>query len=308
MENLIKCHAFETLAVLRRDSRVGPAVRGCFEWLWHVAACHPEYIAVTTKQLAFEFGVERRAVEKWLAKLVEFGLVEIVERDKRRGLVCLYVFHPRPDRREPRPDPQRRLAFRCQEEAGKALDLCARKVQPNRVKRPPVRRKVQPNTICPRGRVFLTTTTTIRIWLLWSRSLKSQTSPTPKSTPAQEVRQKATSCLPGQPRSKEWEVEFLFTIAVLEQANIGGDAPGWVADAIAKTIEARPDRPLRYLRSVLINGLVEFLGLGTGENPRQAWAIFHALRRRVAPQVRRHLTEREGRRRNAIAAVKPSEG
>ena len=157
---MTKCEIFDSLAALRRDSRIGPAVRGCFEWLWHVAGGRADYIVVTTKRIAYDFGVERRAVEKWLDKLAEYGLIEIIDRDKRRGSIHLYVFHPRPERREPRRDRQQRLEFTAN--AGRdSLDLCAPKgpgvpsqastcapkVQPNRVKRPFARVKVQPETI-----------------------------------------------------------------------------------------------------------------------------------------------------------------
>ena len=122
----MKCEIFEGLAALRRDSRIGPAVYRCFDWLWHLAGGRANYIVVTTKRIAYEFGVGRRAVEKWLEKLMEYGLVEVIDRDKRRGTIHLYVFHPRPERREPRPDPQRRLDFPATL-GHERLDLCAPK-------------------------------------------------------------------------------------------------------------------------------------------------------------------------------------
>ena len=77
----------------------------------HLAGGRADYIVVTTKRIAFDFGVERKTVEGWLEKLQEYGLVEVVDRDSAGGRsICTSSTHGRIGR-EPRPDPQQRLDF-----------------------------------------------------------------------------------------------------------------------------------------------------------------------------------------------------
>ena len=117
----MKCEIFESLAPLRRAG-IQLAVYCLFEWLWHLVGGRPDYIVVTTKQIAYEFGKERRTIEGWFDKAGEQGLIEVMDRDKRRGTIHVYVFHPCPDRRERRPDPQRKLGFG----SGRVMGKCAR--------------------------------------------------------------------------------------------------------------------------------------------------------------------------------------
>ena len=63
------------------------------------------------KRAADVFGVHSRAIDKWVVNLQERGLSEVIEHDKRRGMVRVYVFHPLPELRGRRPDPQRLLAL-----------------------------------------------------------------------------------------------------------------------------------------------------------------------------------------------------
>ena len=253
----MKCEIFEGLSALRRDSRIGPAVRGCFELLWHLTGGRADYIVVTTKRIAYDFGVERRAVEKWLCKLEEFGLVEVVDRDKRCGTIHLYVFHPRPERREPRPDPQRRLEF-------PRLDLCAPKGPGERTDastcapKGPARlgeasncaRKGPDatNPVGPHARVdsdddeeqnFIIINQINADDPVWQRLSGAA------DKLVYEIYRRKGSC----PSLSRYQSIFLLSVALL--AETMGD--GWVTNAVAATEESEKARkPPSYLRTCLV--------------------------------------------------------
>ena len=101
---------WKLLRRLMRDAAIGAASKLCFKWLWDHAGRQPGQLSVTKAALAYELGRSPRAVDKWLAELVKAGLLEVADRDRRRGVVDIFVFQPNPG--EPfsqRPDPQTKL-------------------------------------------------------------------------------------------------------------------------------------------------------------------------------------------------------
>ncbi len=113
---------WDTLQPLRRDTAVGPAAKLCFEWLWHYAGGRPGYLVVNCKMIAYELGRDRSSAANWLSALEKHGLIEIVDRDKRRGALHVYVYHPNPGDRPARPDPQGRLPFEAPDVSGAPED------------------------------------------------------------------------------------------------------------------------------------------------------------------------------------------
>ena len=285
-----RCEVFASLETLRRDSRVGPAVRDCFVWLLHFAGGRPAYLVVTTKRIAYDFGVDRRAVEKWIAKLAEFGLIEVIDRDKRRGVLHLYIFHPRPERREPRPDPQRHLALDlCAPESapkGPALDLCAPKGLAG---------GGETSTCAPKG---LTT----RIIPACARVSSLLSSPVDDDMTAQwpQILQAAHAARKDifghRPRAAlDFDGKcFLATACavaeLLTQRDPSREWSGWLTYSIAVTARAKVESPIRYLRSTLRNNLVEYLGLCN--TPDDAKATLGQILAAVRPSVKRLLATR----------------
>jgi len=90
-------------------------------------------IVVTAADLGATFGRSPRAALKWLEQLEKHGLVSVVDRDKRRGTIFLYVYKPFPGTPIGSADPQRMLEFgECSpnptpKPAGGHSDLSARK-------------------------------------------------------------------------------------------------------------------------------------------------------------------------------------
>ncbi|MBN2024045.1 MAG: hypothetical protein JW809_14780 [Pirellulales bacterium] len=125
---------FDSLAPLHADNRIGASVARAFEWLWHQTRGKPGYILFTTRDLAYFFRRAQSRADEWIDKLVEAGLIEIIERTPR-GVLHVYVYHPNPaaERRRDPPDPQRRLAFADQtqewDEPARAIPFSAPKTE-----------------------------------------------------------------------------------------------------------------------------------------------------------------------------------
>ncbi len=101
---------WKLLRRLMRDAAIGAASKLCFKWLWDHAGRRPGQLSVSKAALAYELGRSPRAVEKWLAELVKAGLLEVADRDRRRGVVDVFVFQPNPGEAFPqRSDPQTKL-------------------------------------------------------------------------------------------------------------------------------------------------------------------------------------------------------
>ena len=82
--------------------------------LWERAGSQPEHIIVRPRDLANEMGLaDAKSARDYLEHLGRLGLVDIVDRHRRRGTISLYVYRPADiDDRTARPDPQRRLPLK----------------------------------------------------------------------------------------------------------------------------------------------------------------------------------------------------
>jgi len=301
----MKCEVFEGLAALRRDSRIGPAVRGCFELLWHLAGGRADYIVVTTKRIAYDFGVERRAVEKWIAKLGEYGLVEIIERDKRRGTIHLYIFHPRPDRRESRPDPQRRLDFPPTSGRDR-LDLCAPKgpggsgeasiYAPKGPAKPG-----EASTCAPKGPAGDNL----------SRACASDdsddeeefSSSSSLSLSAMDMVHGAIDLrrrlFPDRCPDLRHRDKVLLTSAVVIAESHGERGKHWLDESVELTIEHKPGKTVQYLKACLREGVATHLGrCSLADAPDEFARILLAVR----PMVEKAIVEFREKRRAEMAA------
>jgi len=289
-----KCEVFDSLAALRRDSRIGPAVRGCFEYLWHLTGGRADYIIVTTKQIAFEFGVERRAVEKWLLKLREYGLAEVIDRDKRRGTIHLYVFHPRPERREPRPDPQRRLDLWAPKgpDAGGEASICAPKGPATVGEASICAPKGPAEDYLPRVRASDDSDDKEEV------SSSSSLSLSVVLRDALSVRQRL---FPDR-RSKLKHRDRVFLASVVVVARMEAKSgKRWLNEAVDSTCEHKPDKPIQYLKSVLRERVATELGRCALS---EAADEFGRMLRDVRPTVERIL-EQHDREQAARRAATP---
>ena len=99
---------WDQLAPLLGNRSIGPADKWAFAWLWRAAGNRPGTVVVTASALGAFFGASGRAAWKWVESLKKAGLVEEVDRDRRRGSVRLYVYDPAEDiaHRVGRSDPQ----------------------------------------------------------------------------------------------------------------------------------------------------------------------------------------------------------
>lgn len=101
------------LAPLLRAKHVPAACFKAFYWLWGqtVDAQHPQgkpdYLCIATTWMAGEIGRDPRSTKETLDRLHALGVIEIVDRDDRRGVRTLYVYRPNPGQPRPkRPDLQ----------------------------------------------------------------------------------------------------------------------------------------------------------------------------------------------------------
>jgi len=257
----MKCETFEGLAALRRDSRIGPAVRGCFELLWHLAGGRADYIVVTTKRIAYDFGVERRTVEGWLEKLQEYGLIEVVERDRKRGTIHVYVFHPRPDRRGPRPDPQRRLDFR----PGERLGIYARETpdgqsETNVGAHKSPGEQVETNV----GEHKSPAADNISRACAIDDSDDDEEISSSSSLSAVELVQGALKLqdklYPGRLPTLSHRDKVLLVSAIIIGEAHGEKGKWWVDESIEATIEHKAEKPIKYFKSCLREGVATTLG------------------------------------------------
>jgi len=99
------------LQVLMADRKLGAASKLAFLLLWDMAGEQPGEIVITADLLAGRCGRSPRAVHLWLDQLAKHELVDIIERNERRGTIRLAVYNPCPGDREATPDPQARLPF-----------------------------------------------------------------------------------------------------------------------------------------------------------------------------------------------------
>ena len=106
------CEIYKSLAPLRKDPTIGPAVFGFFEWLWHRVKGAGGYTTLVISDVAEQFGVARKTVHGWKKTLEDRDLLEEVKSNEQYGAYYVFVYHPIPGKRECRPDPQLRFEFR----------------------------------------------------------------------------------------------------------------------------------------------------------------------------------------------------
>jgi len=78
---------WSTLEPVFRDARLGPGVKLAFARLWWWGGSGPGQVVVASRILGAEFGASDRAARKWITKMVEARLIEIVDRDDQRGTI-----------------------------------------------------------------------------------------------------------------------------------------------------------------------------------------------------------------------------
>ena len=104
---------WDSLQVVWQDKSLGPAQKLAYSWLWWHIGGRPGKLTVTTGLLGAACGSGHEAACRWLSKLDDAGLIEIVDRDTRKGVVHLYVNDPRQEirTRPVTPDPQGEFEF-----------------------------------------------------------------------------------------------------------------------------------------------------------------------------------------------------
>lgn len=101
----------DALRLLWRDRVIGAASKLAFAWLWARAGQRPAEIMVNAVELGEELGRDPAAARQWLNELARHDLLQIGERDRRRGVLQVFVYHPNPAQRGNPCDPQQRLPF-----------------------------------------------------------------------------------------------------------------------------------------------------------------------------------------------------
>ena len=95
---------------LLADRVLGQATKLAFLFIWRDAGFDVnEEIIVSDTWLGQRLGRDRRSAQGWLQAMEDAELIEIRQRDRRRGQYRISVFRPCPGKREPKPDPQARL-------------------------------------------------------------------------------------------------------------------------------------------------------------------------------------------------------
>jgi len=120
---------FDALRYVMRDQTIGAASKLAYRELYARAqeAGGPE-IVITAANLAAACGArDGRSARSWLAELGKHGLVDVVDRDRRRGTILIYIYKPNPGQPMGRPDPQKRLPFGELPRPAEAAEILARK-------------------------------------------------------------------------------------------------------------------------------------------------------------------------------------
>lgn len=97
---------YDPLDRLFADRVLGPATKLAFYVLWRRADHRVNEIVVTATWLGDQLGRDRKTADFWLKNLEDADLIEIRDRDRRRGTYLINVLNPCPGNREPMPDPQ----------------------------------------------------------------------------------------------------------------------------------------------------------------------------------------------------------
>ena len=99
---------WKDLEPLRRNKHVGVELT-LFGVLWELCDGEPREIVVTTKRLAREFNRDAASLRDQLVKLYRLGIIDLVDRDKRRGVFRMIIYRPLPAHAIKKPDPQKVL-------------------------------------------------------------------------------------------------------------------------------------------------------------------------------------------------------
>lgn len=97
---------YDELEPNRQDKTLGPAVERAHTRLWREVGGRPGYLTITARWLADEFGVDARTARGWVEAMKDRALVDVIDRDERRGKFYLYVYASPGDLRRVSPDPQ----------------------------------------------------------------------------------------------------------------------------------------------------------------------------------------------------------
>jgi len=85
---------FDHLEGVQTDGRISPAVKLTFTKLWREIGGRPGNAVLTATMIAGWFGWDQRTGRRMVNELEECGLVQIVTRDTRRGVMHVYVPDP----------------------------------------------------------------------------------------------------------------------------------------------------------------------------------------------------------------------
>jgi len=91
-----ECPVWRTLWAVLGDARLGAASKLLFVFLWFLNRGRPGELLLSPSRLATLLGRDRRRLFDWLANLEKLGLVEVLERERKRGTVRLLLFAPAP--------------------------------------------------------------------------------------------------------------------------------------------------------------------------------------------------------------------
>jgi hypothetical protein len=80
-------------------------------FLWREAGRRPGALVSNKLSLAAAGGLDPRAVERSLKRIRDAGFIDILEWNRESGAITVVVWHPAPDKREPRPTSQLELPF-----------------------------------------------------------------------------------------------------------------------------------------------------------------------------------------------------
>ncbi|MBE3131538.1 MAG: hypothetical protein IMZ54_12600 [Acidobacteria bacterium] len=114
-----------SLERLSQDCSIGQALKFCFWFFWNELGGRPGSYSITAAKLGVALGKSTKSAREWIERLAELRLIEIVGRDKERGVYQLYVYHPTPghdDSSPARVNPQLSLPLEVELPPSKRLE------------------------------------------------------------------------------------------------------------------------------------------------------------------------------------------
>jgi len=101
------------LKLLIADRKLGAASKLAFLQLWEFAGRQPGRVTITADWLGGVCGRSPKAAWLWLVELEKHDLIELGERNERRGTVQVDLYNPCPGNRAATTDFQTRLPLQC---------------------------------------------------------------------------------------------------------------------------------------------------------------------------------------------------